>query len=205
MVTAVRPPRLLDTHSSPTVDVTAVVVCRDDEERVGHQLRRLAAHLRALHLRFEILAVDEGSWDNTLSLLALMKRSIPELDVVAGVEAGRGLARGAELARGRAVLILDARAPAPLPVVNFSLQQIEQGRDVVAVAGRCLVLHRTHSWRAFGALEHHRDPADLERRFLRRARQLGLAVQVTASGARPATGLLGRLRNLFAAPLPTRS
>ena len=55
--------------TGPKSPVTAIVVCRDDEERVGHVVRRLAAHLRSLRLRFQILVVDEGSADNTLALL----------------------------------------------------------------------------------------------------------------------------------------
>jgi hypothetical protein len=60
---------------------------------------------------------------------------------------------------------------------------LRDGLDVVALGGRYLVLRRTRAWRAFDALVGPRDePMPMrivERRFLRRARQLGLACTVT--------------------------
>jgi hypothetical protein len=96
--------------------------------------------------------------------------------VSAGVAPGRGLVRGASLARGRALVLLDARTEPPLPALSFALERLEAGWDVVALAGRSLVLRRTRTWHAFEALAHQRDPALLERRFVRRARGLGLRV-----------------------------
>jgi hypothetical protein len=177
------------------VDVTAIVVCRDDEEVVGHTLRRIALHIRSLGLRGEILALDEGSADNTLPLLHLLKRDLPELEVIAGVPSGRGFVRGAELARGRALLVVDGRSDAPLSVLGFALARLSQRRDAVAVGGRYLVLHRTRTLRGHEALAHRRDPRELERRFLRRARSLGLAVDLAVRPRRGAGwASLARLR-----------
>jgi hypothetical protein len=54
------------------------------------------------------------------------------------------------------------------------------------VAGRYLVFRRTRAWRAFDALlVRPRRPALLERRFLRRARALGLDTEVTRPRRRP--------------------
>lgn len=181
------------------VDVTAVVACRDDEESCGHTVRRVAEHLRALGLRAEVIAVDEGSADNTLPLLALLSRSIPELQVIAGADPGRGFVRGAELARGRALLLIDASSEAPLSALGFALERIAAQRDAVAVGGRYLVLHRTRTLRAHDALLHRRDAAELERRFLRRARGLGLAVDLAAPRRKPTTW--ARLREALLAPI----
>jgi hypothetical protein len=61
---------------------------------------------------------------------------------------------------------------------------LRDGLDIVALGGRYLVFRRTRAWRAFDALVGRRDPAAVERRFLRRARQLGLACTVTHRTAR---------------------
>lgn len=191
-------------HRKPDPDLTAVVICRDDEERVGHLVRRLAAHLRSLGLRFEILAVDEHSGDNTLAVLSLLRRELPELTVVAGAAPGRGLIRGAERAHGRTLLLLDARCDSPLSALGFALARIEGGMDGLAVNGRYLVLHRTRAHRAFDALVHRRDTGDLHQRVLRRARALGLRVDLTAR--RPhAQRPLARLRDALLLPLATRA
>jgi len=183
------------------LDLSAIIVCRDDEERVGHAVRRVAGHLGALGLRAEVLAVDEGSADNTLALLSLVDE--PSLQVIAGVDDGEGFLRGAALARGRALLLLDARQAAPLAPLGYALDRLASGRDAVAVAERYLVLRRLRTLRALEALTHRRDAADLERRFLRRARGLGLSVEVLATRRRLTPW--ERLRESLLAPLASRA
>src|SRR5262249_17995876 len=64
-------------------EVSVVVPFRDDEERVGALARRLAGHLRALGLSFELLFVDEDARDNSVALLLLLRdRELPELRVL---------------------------------------------------------------------------------------------------------------------------
>lgn len=188
----------------PDPDITAIVICRDDEERVGHTVRRLSAHLRALGLHAEILALDEHSGDNTLAVLSLLRREIPELTVVAGVAPGRGYLHGARRAHGRALLLLDARCESPLSALGFALARIEGGMDGLAVSGRFLVVHRTRAQRAFDALVHRRDTAEMHDRLLRRARALGLKVDLAAR-PRVAAHPLVRLRDALLLPLASRA
>jgi hypothetical protein len=188
----------------PDLELTAVVACRDDEERVGHTVRRLATHLRGLRLPFEIIAVDEFSGDNTLTLLALLRREIPELKVVPGAAPGRGYVRGAGLARGRAVLLVDARCEAPFAALGFALGRLAEGFDAAAVHGRYLVLRRARAMAAFDALAHRRDPVDLEQRFARRAASLGLKVHRAGRPATPAT-TWHRFRDAVLVPLASRA
>jgi hypothetical protein len=182
----------------PDVDITAVIRTRDDEERIGHVIRRIAAHLRALHLRSEILLVDEGSGDNTLAVAALLRPSIPELEVMHAAPT-EGLRDGCERARGHIVMLYDARTEAPLSALGFALLRLGGGRDVVAVGGRFLAFRRTRAWRAFDALVQRRDADEIERRFLKRARALGLDCTVTHP--RRATPW-ARLRRRLMSPLP---
>ena len=58
---------LLDETMSevPRFDVSVIMPFGDDEEAVGVAVRRTAEHLRGLALRFEILAIDEDSGDNS--------------------------------------------------------------------------------------------------------------------------------------------
>ena len=178
----------------PSIDLTAVIVAADDEERIGHTANRIGAHLRSLGLRFEILVVDEGSIDNTLALASLLRRSWPELEVMSS-SAGLGFYEGAQRARGRAVMLYDARTDATLAALGFGLGRLDAGLDVHAVSGRYLLMRRTRSWRTFDALAGvTRDPLDVERRVLRRARHLGLRCQTAAT--RRATSW-ARLRRSF--------
>jgi hypothetical protein len=190
--------------NSPDLDLSAIVVCRDDEERVGHQVRRLSAHLRDLGQRFEIIAVDELSGDNTLTLLGRLKLELPELRVIAGARPGDGYVRGAEQAQGRAILLLDARCEAPLSALGFALGRLGDGWDATAVHGRFLLLRRARTFSAFSALTHHRDPVELERRFLRRAASLGLRVDHASNLPRHASPW-HRFRDGVLLPLAARA
>ena len=157
-------------------DVTVVLRTRDDEERVGHALRRIAEHLRAHKWSYELLVADEDSGDNTVAIAALLHRSFPEVEVL-HTAAGEGYYTGSQRARGRAILLLDARCEAPLSALGFALGRLDAGTDVVSVGGtnraRYLVMRRTRAWRAFDALVA--DAAG----FVRRARALGLKCLVT--------------------------
>jgi hypothetical protein len=183
----------------PDCDVTVVVRVCDDEERIGHVLRRVARHLRSLELTFEILVADEGSGDNTLAVAALLKPTHGELEVMHSTPQA-GFRDACERARGRAVVLYDARTDAPLSALGFALERLAAGIDVVAVGGRFLVVRRTRAWRAFDALESRRDPLVLEKKFLRRARSLGLHCTVTHPKRRTPWALL---RDTLLRPLAT--
>jgi hypothetical protein len=158
-------------------EVTVVVRACDDEERVGHVVRRLAHHLRSLELSSEILIADEGSGDNTLAVAALLRPAL-RLEVL-HAEPDHGFYRGCERARGRYVVLYDARTDAPLSALGFALAKLSSGLDLVAVSGRFLAFRRTRALRAFDALIERRNPNLIERRVLRRARSLGLQISVT--------------------------
>jgi glycosyltransferase involved in cell wall biosynthesis len=190
---------------APDLDITAVVRAHEDEERIGLVLARIARHLTSLGCRFEILVADEGSGDNTVAVAVLMRQRHPEVEVL-HAPSGRGLTAACERARGRAILLYDARTDAPLAGLGWALERLRAGVDIVAVSGRWLVLRRTRTWRAFDALAGvPRDPRVVERRLLRRARSLGFVAEVTQ---KPSHRLLGRslaaLRDALLAPLAVR-
>ncbi|HEX6835689.1 MAG TPA: hypothetical protein VF334_03900, partial [Polyangia bacterium] len=113
-----------------------------------------------------------------------MRRQIREISLLhAGP--GDGFRAACRRARGRVLVLADARTDAPLGPVGYALGRLRDGLDAVALGGRYLVLRRTRAWRAFDALAGRRDPVAVERRFLRRARALGLSCAVTHRTRRP--------------------
>jgi glycosyltransferase involved in cell wall biosynthesis len=170
--------------TSPDCDVTFVVRAFDDEECVGHCLRRIAAYLHAHQLRAEILVADEGSGDNTVAVAVLMRSQLREI-VIVHATPGAGLHDACQRARGRIVICADARTDAPLAALGYALGRLRDGCDVVALGGRYLVFRRTLAWRALPALLGRRDFVAVERRFVRRARALGLVCAVTKRPSRP--------------------
>jgi hypothetical protein len=169
----------------PDVDLTFVVRVCDDEERIGHLLRRIGAHLRSMQLRFEILVADEGSGDNTLAVATLLRPTFREIEIM-HAEPSLGFHEACQRARGRVVVLYDGRTEAPLSALGFAMGRLRDGRDVVAVGGRFLVFKRTRAWKAFDALvTRRRRPRLLEKRFLRRARALGLDCVTTQPKKQP--------------------
>jgi hypothetical protein len=181
-------------------DITVVVRTCDDEERVGHVVARIVRHLRSQELSAEILIADEGSGDNTLAVAAMLKWTHPEIEFLHS-EPNHGYSDACARARGRAIVLYDARSDAPLGPLGFALERLRAGLDVVAVGGRYLVFRRTTSWRAFDALVQRRNHRLLERRFLRRARGLGLQCTVTHPRRRTPWTIL---RDTFRFPLVAR-
>src|SRR5947208_3240433 len=104
----------------PDCDVSVVLRVRDEEERIGRVAGKLAAHLRELGLRFELLVADEGSGDNTVAVAAVLRRAIGELRLL-HCDPGRGLRQACEQARGRAVLIYDVTVEAAPAALGFAL------------------------------------------------------------------------------------
>jgi hypothetical protein len=167
------------------VDVTFIVRASDDEERIGHVLCRAQAYLRAHGLTAELVLVDEGSGDNSVAVAVMLRPQIRELSVRHSAP-GHGFFDGCQRARGRVIVLADARTDAPLAPLGYALGRLREGLDVVALGGRYLVMRRTRAWRAFDALRvARRDPLVVQRRFIRRARQLGLACVVTERKRKP--------------------
>lgn len=88
--------------------VSIVLPFRDDEHLVGRATRSLAEHFESLGHSFEIIAVDEGSGDNSHAVLALLRQEIPNLQVAVG----KGYTTGAARAEGKALLLVELSAVA---------------------------------------------------------------------------------------------
>jgi len=155
-------------------------------------LHRVARHLEELGHSHEILVADEGSGDNTVAVAALIRRSIPQIEVL-HTPSGEAFHDACERARGRTVLLYDARSDAPLAALGFALERLRDGHDVVAVPNeraRYCVFRRVRALRAFDALSERREPTLVGRRFLRRAQGLGLSFAVTQKRRRTPWAIL---------------
>ena len=58
-------------------EISVVMAVGNHEDTVGHEIRSVAGHLRRLGRPFEILAVNNGSSDNSLSIVNLLAGSCP--------------------------------------------------------------------------------------------------------------------------------
>jgi hypothetical protein len=174
-------------RNSPAPEISVVLAIRNDEETVGHQVRALAAHLRRLRRSFEIVAVNDGSRDNSLSIVNLLAPQIPELRLVGSNAAGRAFLRGSAEARGAVLVLLDAQKKVSLAPLGWALSRLEAGREAVILRGRYIVARRLM---ALPIIVRASGPGLLfEHVFERRAQELGIDV-VGTRPKRPAPLLL---------------
>ena len=169
-------------------EISVVLAVRDDEERIGHHVNAVAAHLRALGRVFEIVAVNDGSRDNTLPMLELLTARVPELRVIRASAAGRAFMRGAAEANGNVVILMEAARAISLAPLGWALSRLAAGRDVVIFRGRYVVARLRP---VLPVIARASGPGVLfERVFERRAQ----ALQMDVVGSRPASsGATARL------------
>jgi hypothetical protein len=173
-------------------DLSVIVPFGDDEDTVGALVSRAAAHLAAQGTAFEIIAVDEGSGDNSVALLAYLRERMPALSIRAA-EPGTGFAAGARVARGRTLLLWEpARAHAPLGPLAWARARVDGAVDVALVPGRYVAARRARAWRA---VERARGRgATFERQLARQARRHGLLVAAPERPAAPLARFMSLLR-----------
>ena len=160
-------------------DISVVIAFANHEDTIGHLIRRVASHLTGLGRSFEILAVNAGSNDNSISIASLLAASMPDLRVLPRARPGRAFLRGSSEARGEVVVLLDAAKEASLAPLGWALSRIAGGRDAVVLRGRYVVARRLA---ALPVIVRASGPGLLfEPVFERRAQELGVDV----IGSRP--------------------
>lgn len=159
--------------ASSTPEVSVVLPFRNHEEQVGRACRRLAEHFAGLS--FEIIAVNEGSTDNSQSVISLLRHEIPQIKLALSQGRGRGYAAGSARAKGGLLILLtpEMAADRPLAPLARAVRRVSCGElDMVLVEQRLVVCRRN---RCDGLLQRRRQYQD--RLLVRRAQGRGLAVE----------------------------
>jgi glycosyltransferase involved in cell wall biosynthesis len=166
--------------------LSAIVAVRDAEDTVGRDVRDLARHLRERGLTFQILAIDDGSYDTSLTLLRFLAAEIPELSVLGAARPGRAFRRAMAHAQGEAVLLWEANRPAlPHAILGWALSRLAR-RDAVIVRDRFILAKRL---RALPILLNVNGRGDeYESRFERQASNMRLDLEIAGKRARRGPG-----------------
>jgi cellulose synthase/poly-beta-1,6-N-acetylglucosamine synthase-like glycosyltransferase len=164
---------------STSPEISVVLSIRADEEVVGHQIRTITSHLKALGRTFEIVAVNDGSRDNSLAMLELLAARTPGLRILRANASGRAFLRGASEARGSVVVLCEGSQPLFLGALGWALGRLEAGREAVILRGRYIVARRLLT---LPIIVRATGPGLLfERVFEQRAQDLGIDI----IGSRP--------------------
>ncbi len=182
------------------LDVSVLLPFRDHEHLVGSACRRLAEHFRSAGMTLEIIAVDQGSGDNSEPVLHLLRSEIPELRVISG----RGYAAAARLARGQALLLVSPeRAAEGLSDSSVTgVQEVLSGQLDMKLLDDKLLVCASSSCTALvmAAPSRHRN---IERKLLQNGRSRGLSVRSYGPEAPPSPGR--RISQVLAAVVPRSS
>ena len=177
-------------------EISVILAVDNAEEKVGHQIRLVAGHLRRLGVSFEILAVNDGCSDNSLSIAKLLAASVPELRVLSRNVSGRAFLRGTSEARGSIVLLLEASRSVSFAPLGWALSRLAAGREAVILRGRYIVARRLM---ALPVIVRASGPGLLfEPIFERRAQELGIDI-VGSRPKRPTPFLLRPVLRFLAA------
>ena len=121
------------------VEVALVIPVYNERDNLPLLIDEIARAVGGEGRSYEIVAVDDGSTDGSLEVLEGLRRDHPELRIVAFAEhAGQtaALAAGFRVARGRAIVTLDAdlqNDPADVPAL---LAELERSRAAAVVGYR---------------------------------------------------------------------
>lgn len=126
----------LGARAAPGPVLSVVLPMRNEARGLDRLFARLVPALQATGLSFEMVAVDDGSTDDTLARLKVLRETVPGLKVVSlsrnfGKEIGvtAGLARTS----GRAVVIMDSDLQHPPEgIAHLLVPWLEEGVAVVS-------------------------------------------------------------------------
>lgn len=115
-------------------EISVVVPCHNEENNIPELERRIAAVMTEIGVSYEILLINDGSRDGTLVAATGVAKKNPSVCVVDLTRNfGHQLAAtaGLDLARGQAVVIIDADLQDPPELIKDMVREWRQGFEVV--------------------------------------------------------------------------
>ncbi len=114
------------------IQLSIVIPAYNEQARLPRTVLETIRWCTSRDLDFELIIVDDGSRDATLTLARLFEESDLRIRALAGPHMGKGAAvrLGILNAKGRLILFMDADEATPLNEIPKLLDAIEQGHDV---------------------------------------------------------------------------
>jgi dolichyl-phosphate beta-glucosyltransferase len=118
---------------SDNIEVSIVIPAYNEEKRIGHSLEKILNYIRVKTFSREIIVVNDGSRDNTSSVLAGYKDKIPELLIIENeVNRGKGYSvkKGILQSRGKYIIFSDADLSTPIEEADKILSALKDNLDL---------------------------------------------------------------------------
>ncbi len=120
--------------SSEQLEVSVVVPLFNEEPLVGELINRLTDACIACTKSYELILVNDGSYDRTLSLLIKQSAEHPEVTIInlaRNFGHMQAITAGLESANGRAVVIMDGDLQDPPELIPGLMERWRDGAEVV--------------------------------------------------------------------------
>ena len=119
------------------MDLSIIIPCYNEEKRLNRTLERVSEYLASKNYISEVVIVDNGSTDKTVSIANSFMDRIQNLSIVSARHHGKGWAvrEGMLYARGKNRLLMDADNSTDIAQVEALLEATNGGFDV-AVGSR---------------------------------------------------------------------
>jgi dolichyl-phosphate beta-glucosyltransferase len=113
--------------------VSIVVPCYNEGKTIYQNIKKINNYLTRRFEEYEIIAVNDGSTDNTLSELRIIQQEVPIRLINNELNEGKGKAvrDGILSSRHEVVMFLDADLAIPIEELEKFLEEIENGSDIV--------------------------------------------------------------------------
>jgi glycosyltransferase involved in cell wall biosynthesis len=125
---------LAPSDAGPQPDLSVVVPLYNEQDSVLPLHAAIVAALEPLHVRFEMLFVDDGSKDRTLEVATALARTDSRLRVLKfrrNYGQTPAMAAGIEYARGRVIVTMDGDLQNDPADIGALLERIDAGYDIV--------------------------------------------------------------------------
>lgn len=127
--------QLAESAPAPGLDLSIIIPIYNEAASLPDLCAESVAMLSELELRYEILALDDGSQDDSVPVLRRLQENIPQLKIIQlrrNFGQTAAIAAGFDLAQGATVITMDADGqndPADIPRL---LAKMEEGYDIVS-------------------------------------------------------------------------
>jgi dolichol-phosphate mannosyltransferase len=125
----------LDQPRSRPLDVSVIIPILNEEANISPLLDEVFTTLRALGLRFEVIAINDGSRDGSLRVLLTEATRRPELQIIdfaRNFGQTAALMAGIDHATGDVIIATDADLQNDPKDIPRLLEKLEEGYDVVS-------------------------------------------------------------------------